>query len=374
MAFCAREINEGEDSVRELRLDQLSKSFGDVKAVDRMCLEVKEGEFLSLLGPSGCGKTTTLRMIAGLETPDGGRVMLGDDEITYLPPYRRNIGMVFQDYALFPHMTVRDNVAFGLQMRKVSSEEIDGRAAKALDMVHLGGLETRKPGQLSGGQQQRVALARALVIEPELLLLDEPLSNLDAKLRAEMRVELGLIQHEVGITTIFVTHDQEEALTLSDRIVVMREGRIVQMGGPSEIYEAPTDEFVATFLGQENFFRGTVVAVEPNRFQLETADGLLVWASCADEVSEGREALVVIKKERIRISAGETPGAENHFPAKVEFVTYLGPIINYLCFIGTHKVVINIQNEAGVPAFQRGDPVYLEWGSDDCISVGRSYD
>ena len=188
--------------MRELRLDQLSKSFGDVKAVDRMCLEVKEGEFLSLLGPSGCGKTTTLRMIAGLETPDDGRVVLGDDEITYLPPYRRNIGMVFQEYALFPHMTVKDNVAFGLQMRKVPSEEIGGRVIKALEMVHLGGLEGRKPGQLSGGQQQRVALARALVIEPELLLLDEPLSNLDAKLRAEMRVELGLIQHEVGITTM----------------------------------------------------------------------------------------------------------------------------------------------------------------------------
>jgi ABC-type Fe3+/spermidine/putrescine transport system ATPase subunit len=315
-------------------------------------------------------------MIAGLEVPDGGRVVLGDDEITYLPPYRRNIGMVFQDYALFPHMTVKDNVAFGLQMRKVASEEIDGMVTKALEMVHLGGLGGRKPGQLSGGQQQRVALARSLVIEPELLLLDEPLSNLDAKLRAEMRVELGLIQREVGITTLFVTHDQEEALTLSDRIVVMREGRIVQMGSPYEIYEGPTDDFVASFLGQENFFRGEVVAAEGERFQIKASDGLLIWSSCvgSGQTAIGQEALVVIKKERIRISSTETPGAENSFPAKVEFVTYLGPIINYLCSIGTQKVVINIQNEAGVPAFQRGDSVQLEWDSDDCISVDQSGD
>jgi spermidine/putrescine ABC transporter ATP-binding subunit len=360
--------------MKTLRLEGLSKAFKEVKAVDGLSLDIEAGEFLSLLGPSGCGKTTTLRMIAGLETPDDGRVVLGDEEITYLPPYRRNIGMVFQDYALFPHMTVNDNVAFGLQMRKVPSADAEKRVQRALEMVHLGGLGKRKPSQLSGGQQQRVALARALVIEPELLLLDEPLSNLDAKLRAEMRVELGLIQREIGITTLFVTHDQEEALTLSDRIVVMRDGRIVQMGSPSGIYEGPTNEFVASFLGQENFFKGDVAEVEANRFQIKTADGLGIWSSCVGggEVARNGEALVVIKKERIRISLTSTPGAENSFPAGVKFVTYLGPIINYLCSMGDHEVVINIQNEAGIPAFKRGDSVYLEWDSDDCIRVDRS--
>lgn len=358
--------------MRALQLLDLSKRFREVVAVDHLTLDVEAGEFVSLLGPSGCGKTTTLRMIAGLEEPDTGRILLGDQDITYQPPEKRNLGMVFQDYALFPHMTVEENVAFGLQMRKLPREQISEKVGKTLELVRLRGLQDRYPRQLSGGQQQRVALARALVVEPQLLLLDEPLSNLDAKLRQQMRVELKLIQSEVGITTVFVTHDQEEALILSDRMVVMHNGHIVQVGVPVEIYERPQDSFVASFLGQENFFRGKVAAVDNYEIQIHTDHGLTLVAAPQPSLKPGADALLVVKKERIRISPdnGALPlTGPNVFPAMVNFVTYLGTTIQYVCSLEGQELLVSVQNEEGLPTFQRGDRVRLSWDARDCTSM-----
>src|SRR5262245_35079316 len=253
-------------------LDRLSKRYGEVWAVRDVSLTIEEGELVVLLGPSGCGKTTILRMIAGLAEATGGRIQLGGRDITDAPPYRRNTGLVFQGYALFPHLTVAENVAFGLEMRRLARPAIAGKVAEALRLVRLEGLGDRLPRQLSGGQQQRVALARALVIAPELLLLDEPLSNLDAKLREEVRVEIRQLQRTLGLTTLMVTHDQEEALTMADRLVVMSSGVIQQIGTQRELYDRPANRFVAGFVGRTNFFPGRVVA--PGLF--ETAGGLKI--------------------------------------------------------------------------------------------------
>src|SRR5581483_7056099 len=242
-----------------LVLERLEKRYGDSTVVSALDLNVKRGEFIALLGPSGCGKTTTLRMTAGLVPASGGRIMIGGDDVTRLPPYRRDIGLVFQNYALFPHMTVAQNVAFGLEMRSVPKAEIATRVAEALALVRLEVYGARRPRELSGGQQQRVALARARVIRPNLLLLDEPLSNVDAKLREEMRVELRDIQRRLGITTVYVTHDQVEALSMCDRVAVMGGGRLVQFGTPFEIYERPRDPFIADFVGRTNKLAGSVV-------------------------------------------------------------------------------------------------------------------
>lgn len=253
-----------------LRLEKLGKRFGATVAVDSVDLEVGEGEFVTLLGPSGCGKTTTLGLVAGFTTPTQGRIFLRGKSVTDLPAFRRDVGVVFQDYALFPHMSAHDNVGFGLAMRNVEKSERDRRVHEALELVQLEGLGERRPLELSGGQRQRVALARAMVIRPTLLLLDEPLSNLDLKLREEMRVEIASLQRRLGITTLFVTHDQGEALAMSDRIAVMNAGRIEQTGTPSDIYERPATRFVAEFIGRMNFFRvdGRNVAVRPERAAL----------------------------------------------------------------------------------------------------------
>src|SRR5262245_44846157 len=250
-----------------LDLEHVSKHFGPTVAVREVSLDVRDGEFVVLLGPSGCGKTTTLRMIAGFLAPTGGKVRVGGKDVTTLPPWKRNAGMVFQSYALFPHLTVAENVAFGLQMRKLPKPEIPGRVAEALALVRLGGLADRLPRQLSGGQQQRVALARALVIRPDVLLLDEPLSNLDAKLRETVRVEIRELQRQLGTTTVMVTHDQEEALIMADRLVVMSEGSVRQVGTQRDLYERPADRFVAGFVGRSNLLPGRMVG--PGRFQTE---------------------------------------------------------------------------------------------------------
>src|SRR5918997_5500365 len=251
----------------EVELRGLTKRFDDVVAVDAIDLHVDAGEFLSLLGPSGCGKTTTLRLIAGFERPDEGAVLIGGEDVVRLPPYRREVNTVFQSYALFPHLRVIDNVAYGLKQRGFSKEERRDRARAMLELVRLPEVETRKPRQLSGGQQQRVALARALVMEPKVLLLDEPLGALDLKVRKQLQIELKRIQERVGITFVYVTHDQEEALAMSDRVAVMNEGRIEQIGTPREIYDAPATQFVADFIGETNFVRldGRTVAVRPER-------------------------------------------------------------------------------------------------------------
>jgi putative spermidine/putrescine transport system ATP-binding protein len=278
-----------------LQLCALTKRFGALTAVDAIDLSVAPGEFVTLLGPSGCGKTTTLNMIAGFIAPDAGGIRLQGRAVEALPPFRRDLGLVFQDYALFPHMTVAENVGFGLRMRRVPRGEMAQRVAEALELVQLSGLGERRPSQLSGGQRQRVALARALVIRPAMLLLDEPLSNLDLKLREEMRVEISALQRRLGIATVFVTHDQGEALTMSDRVAVMRQGHIEQIGTPGDIYERPATRFVAGFIGAAN-------------------------------VIDEREGVAVIRPERLKLSApGQQPSGARSWPVQVERVVYLGP-------------------------------------------------
>jgi spermidine/putrescine transport system ATP-binding protein len=263
-------LRDASSGVPDVELRSITKRFGSVAAVDAIDLDVHPGEFLSLLGPSGCGKTTTLRLIAGFERPDEGEVRIGGRDVSRVPPYRRDVNTVFQSYALFPHLTVLDNVAYGLKQRGLRRAERSGRATEMLELVRLTGLGNRKPRQLSGGQQQRVALARALVMHPRVLLLDEPLGALDLKVRKELQIELKRIQEEIGITFVYVTHDQEEALAMSDRVVVMNAGRIEQIGVPREIYDTPATEWIATFIGDTNFIRrnGHAVAVRPERLRV----------------------------------------------------------------------------------------------------------
>ena len=296
-----------------LQLKSLTKRFRGVTAVDALDLEVEAGTFLTLLGPSGCGKTTTLRMVAGLEEPDEGRIFLGGKDITRTPAYQRGLGLVFQNYALFPHLTVFENVAYGLKARGVPPEEIHARVALALERVGLGGLGSRAPHTLSGGQQQRVALARALVVEPPLLLLDEPLSNLDAQLRRSLRVELRALQKELGITTLYVTHDQEEALVLSDLVAVMNGGRLQQLGTPEEIYRFPVNPFVATFMGKGSFLKA---AVEARGSGTLAFLGGVAFPVYAREAVQGA-GVVFVRPEDIHVGDGP-------FRARVRHVLYLG--------------------------------------------------
>src|SRR5881296_4046773 len=256
-----------------IRIDGVVKRFGAVTAVDRAELTIEDGELFTLLGPSGCGKTTLLRLLAGFYQPDAGQIRFGDRVVSGLPPYERNIGMVFQNYALWPHMTVRANVAYGLRLRKLAPAEIETRLAEGLRKVNLVGFESRYPGQLSGGQQQRVALARALVLNPDILLLDEPLSNLDAKIRVQVRAEIRKLQQELGITTVYVTHDQEEALSLADRVAVMRDGQVLQLAPPKTLYERPANRFVADFVGTNNFLPGVCRGPTAGGVAVETGIG-----------------------------------------------------------------------------------------------------
>src|SRR5215216_1697675 len=289
----------------DLSLNGLSKHYGDFYAVREVSLTIADGEFLVLLGPSGCGKTTTLRMVAGFIEPSAGHVRLAGQDVTLLPPWKRNAGMVFQSYALFPHMTVAQNVAFGLEMRKLARADIERRVEEVLALVRLGGYGGRLPRQLSGGQQQRVALARALAIRPDVLLLDEPLSNLDAKLRQEVRVEIRELQRQLGLTTVMVTHDQEEALTMADRLVVMADGEIRQIGSQRDLYERPADRFVASFVGRSTFLDGRVTA--PGVF--ETTGGLHL--KCRNG-APGAAALA-LRPERLSLGAN---GMDNRLPGR----------------------------------------------------------
>src|ERR1700742_3443214 len=292
----------------KLEIQNLVKRYGDFHAVRDVSLSVADGEFLVLLGPSGCGKTTTLRMVAGFIEPTAGQVKLGGNDVTLLPPWKRNTGMVFQSYALFPHLTVAQNVAFGLEMRKLPKADIDRRVEEALALVRLSGFGGRLPRQLSGGQQQRVALARALAIRPDVLLLDEPLSNLDAKLRQEVRVEIRELQRQLGLTTVMVTHDQEEALIVADRLVVMNEGSVRQIGSQRDLYERPADRFVAGLVGRSTFLDGRVIA--PGQF--ETAGGLSLQCRHSDTIGP---AALALRPERLSLDAN---GMDNRLPGKVE--------------------------------------------------------
>jgi spermidine/putrescine ABC transporter ATP-binding subunit len=306
-----------------LVLERLERRFGDHRAVAGIDLAVAPGEFVTLLGPSGCGKTTTLNMIAGFLEPSAGRILMNGDPVEGLPPFRRNVGLVFQDYALFPNMSVAENVAFGLRMRKVDRTEIGRRVAAMVDLVKLSGMENRRPQSLSGGQRQRVALARALVIQPQILLLDEPLSNLDLKLREEMRSEISQLQRRLRIPTVFVTHDQDEALTMSDRIVVMNNGSIEQAGPPADIYERPRSRFVAEFVGMINLLNGSLIgqAGSDGLVQVETPVGTL--AATADTPVRGAVS-VVFRPERVRLASAVAGEAPNSFLARVTGAVYLG--------------------------------------------------
>jgi len=311
----------------EISIHEVVKRFGSVTAVDRADLTVRHGELFTLLGPSGCGKTTLLRLLAGFYQPDTGEIRFGDRVVSGLPPYERNIGMVFQNYALWPHMTVAANVTYGLRVRKLPAGEIGARLTEGLRKVNLTGYESRYPGQLSGGQQQRVALARALVLNPDLLLLDEPLSNLDAKIRVQVRAEIKKLQRELGITTIYVTHDQEEALSLSDRVAVMKDGRVQQVGAPKVLYERPRTRFVADFVGTNNLVPGQVRERAGASLVVDTALGPL--RAVADG-PVGERCVLAIRPENVAIAAGtEGTGEGNVVHGRVGFVAYLGSALRY---------------------------------------------
>ncbi len=305
-----------------IELISLTKRFTEIAAVDSINLTISSGEFFSLLGPSGCGKTTTLRLIAGFEQPTAGRILLDDADVSAVPPNKRNVNTVFQSYALFPFLNVFDNVAFGLRNRRMDKGEMTTRVNEALDLVKLGSFAKRRPGQLSGGQQQRVALARALVLKPSVLLLDEPLGALDAKLRRSLKVELKALQEQVGITFLYVTHDQEEALTMSDRLAVMRDGRIVQIGGPHEVYEEPADTYVADFLGVSNLMEVDIVSRGPGTgCNVKLGESVLQVDHGGDSAPDRSHA--VIRPERVRVEEFGTDGP-NRIPAMVERLVYLG--------------------------------------------------
>lgn len=329
-----------------IEIRNLTKSFGTVQAVDGVDLDINSGEFITLLGPSGSGKTTVLRMIAGFEDPDSGSIKLNGEEITHLPPYERDVNTVFQDYALFPHMDVITNIEYGLRIKKVAKDERREKALTALEQVRLGGYENRKPSQLSGGQRQRVALARALVNRPSVLLLDEPLGALDLKLRQQMQIELKELQREVGITFIFVTHDQEEALTMSDRIAVFDKGKIQQLDKPSNVYERPTNEFVAGFVGVSNLISGVA------------AEKLL-----------GRKGTFTVRPEKISINSNSDKSA----PGIVREVEYLGPATRFLVELdaGVQLVVLrqNVAESSLDVEGMRGKKVSLSWSKDSEFQV-----
>lgn len=327
------------DPVVDLR--NVVKRYGTFTAVQPMDLAVEAGAFVTLLGPSGCGKTTTLRMVAGLAVPSEGDIRIKGSRVNDVPIHRRNLGLVFQNYALFPHKSVFDNVAFGLKYRKVAKADAAQRVRRALELVQLPQMADRYPSQLSGGQQQRIALARAIVIEPDVLLLDEPLSALDANLREEMRVELKKIQHQLGITTIFVTHDQSEALAMSDKIVVMNDGRIEQEGSPEDVYMRPRSEFVARFLGNSNLLDGRVAAREGNevRIDVEGVGELRAAAESTDGVENGDRVRLVVRAEKLRLShdaAGESDATR--LTGRIEAVDYQGQAARYFVGIGSHSL------------------------------------
>jgi spermidine/putrescine transport system ATP-binding protein len=339
----------------EVRVVDLVKQFGDFTAVDGISMQMPGGEFFSMLGPSGCGKTTTLRMIAGFEQPTSGRILLDGEDMAFTPPHKRNVNMVFQNYALFPHLNVADNVAFGLRRAKRPKPEIRRRVAEALELVQLTGLAKRKPAQMSGGQQQRVALARALVLQPAVLLLDEPLGALDAKLRKALQIELKALQEQVGITFIYVTHDQEEALTMSDRIAVMNNGLVEQVGPPQDLYEEPTTTFVADFLGVSNLMTVAARGESQGRCKVVLGDFEL-YAANGDPSTTG-ETRMVIRPERVRLEPHESTG-ENRIPGMVERVVYLGNANQVIVGLAPgQRIQALVQNTGDEPAYRQGDPV-----------------
>jgi spermidine/putrescine transport system ATP-binding protein len=341
-----------------VELVDVIKRFDDVVAVNNVSLKIEDGEFFSLLGPSGCGKTTTLRMIAGLEIVTEGEILLRGESMKEIPPFKRPVNTVFQNYALFPHLTVERNVAFGLEMKKVPKEEIETRVIEALEMVRMQDMAKRRPNQLSGGEQQRIALARALVNRPEVLLLDEPLGALDLKLRKAMQLELKQLQEQVGITFIYVTHDQEEALTMSDRIAVMNEGKVLQVDSPEEIYERPNTRFVANFIGETNFLEGTAEEIIGENIVVSLEGQAKVKVHSNVPVKIGQAVGVVIRPEKICL------GEEGLVRGRVEESIYIGTDTRFIIRLNDNtSVTVREQNLNRNPAdvYQRGDEVGLNW-------------
>ena len=358
-----------------LELSHVTKRFGDFTAVSDVSLAVDKGRILSLLGPSGCGKTTTLRMVSGFEEPNEGSIFIAGQDMQGKRPYERNVGLLFQDYALFPHMTVAQNVGYGLKNRGYEKRLIPARIDEMLELVKLTGLENRRPAQLSGGQQQRVALARALAVSPEVVLLDEPLSALDAKLRQELRVELKEILSAVGATTIVVTHDQEEAMSLGDTVIVMSEGRIIQQGRPTEIYADPKTRFVAEFIGRSNWFSGRLGAeVAENVREFTTSDGHRILVPQPDGPTSDRDAWeICIRPERIGIDAagdaGTAAGPANRLRGTVRDIAHLGAAIHLVIELEGGRRITATEQYLGQPLEQAGKSIDLVFRPEDCIIV-----
>jgi spermidine/putrescine ABC transporter ATP-binding subunit len=353
-----------------VRLQHITKRFGDTIAVDDVSFDVQPGEFLTMLGPSGCGKTTLLRIIAGFLDPSSGDICINDEVVTHTPANKRRTGMVFQSYALFPHMTIFENLAYGLKLRKLGRREISAKVQEALALIRLEGYEGRYPRELSGGQQQRIALARAIIINPDVLLLDEPLSNLDYKLRMAMRTEVKRIQKQTGITAVFVTHDQAEALTMSDRIVVMSKGKVMQIGRPTDVYEKPSNKFVADFIGEANFFDGIVVEAGTPEVGISLGSVVMYAAYRGPDVPRaGQSASFSVRPEKLRIyrRAVSPRDKRNVYDAIVEEHDYLGAVVRYYLRLGeTLTVKVDEANVSGM-LYRRGDEVTVEIPADDCF-------
>ena len=373
-------------SVGQIILSYVTKRFGDTVAVDDVSLQIEGGEFFSLLGPSGCGKTTTLRMIGGFVYPTTGEVFINGELMAETPPYRRPVNTVFQNYALFPHKTVAQNIAFGLQMKKFSKAEISDAIKRSLDLIQLPDYGDRKPNELSGGERQRVALARALINEPTILLLDEPLSALDLKLRKQMQLELKALQRKVGITFVYVTHDQGEAMTLSDRIAVMNEGRILQVGTPSEIYDSPQNRFVADFIGTSNFFEGILISSNGEFVEVmsNTDPSFKFVCKYRGDIPIDTPVTIVVRPERIDISTAPNPDLPNCLCGMIQDQSYLGTAVQYTVQTDYPTPVIANQQWRGTDAssysideqdtekhlshrFKQGDTVYLQWAAENAI-------
>ncbi len=354
-----------------VRLENLCKKFGEVWAVDHVNLDIKPAEFVTLLGPSGCGKTTTLRMIAGLEEPTSGSIYLEEQDYTHIPPEKRPVNMVFQAYALFPHLTIAENIAFGPRIKKLPEEKIKSSVEEMLRLVQLEGYGPRRPDQLSGGQAQRVALARALINQPKVLLLDEPLGALDLKLRKAMQLELRSIQQRLGMTFVYVTHDQEEAMVMSDRIVLMNKGKIVQIGTPSEIYNHPANEFVSRFIGEANLLKGTIKGLEGNNFRIEIGEDVHVVAPAKAGMALGEPSITSVRPERITVY----PNAEtapkdwpNVFSGTVRSAIFLGPFVRYHVLLANGQTIVADKTGAnGQSDFKIDDRVMVGWETENSV-------